>query len=186
MLVLPQTTTQRTNKMPKREWGKRKRKLFCFFLLVTFFLAKSGLKLDLLLAMGPGILPHTCSCSQAAPACWSQCILQKINGLKLSSSPKRFCVWAHLYVWFMQKSCQNILLHQKSNLQTFLGHCRGWLTWRITIQKECWLKHFRSLGCRHEVDKHMELSEWSRRLPILLWFMFLVRTWWLSEISDFV
>lgn len=57
--------------------GQGERKLFCFFLLGTFFLAKSGLKLDLLLAMGPGILPYTCSCSQAALACWSKCTPEK-------------------------------------------------------------------------------------------------------------
>lgn len=57
----------------KRERGerttKKKRKLLCFFLLGTVFLAKNGLKLELLLAMGPGIEPHMCFCSQAASAC---------------------------------------------------------------------------------------------------------------------
>lgn len=80
MLILPLTTNNPENKVPKRKGGKggqRKRKQFCFFLLGTFFLAKSGLKLDLLLAMGPGMLPHTCSCSQAAPACWSKCTPEK-------------------------------------------------------------------------------------------------------------
>lgn len=56
-------------KVGEGKGGQRKRKLFCCFLLGAVFLAKSGLKLDLLPAMGAGILPHTCSCSQAAPAC---------------------------------------------------------------------------------------------------------------------
>lgn len=72
--------------------GKRKRKLLCFFLLGTFFLAKSGLKLDLLLAMGPGILPRTYSCSQATPACWSQCTLEKMRSKNVLLSKKVLCV----------------------------------------------------------------------------------------------
>lgn len=113
MLILPQTT-QKTNKMSKREWGERKRKLFCFFLLGSLFLAESGLKLDLLLAMGPGILPHTCSCSQAAPACWSQGILQKINEVQNCPPLQKGFVCEHTCVCDLCKNPVKIFCFIKS------------------------------------------------------------------------
>lgn len=144
----PQNNHQGTRKGHGGKGRQRKRKLLCFFLLGTIFLAKNGLTLKSLLAMGPGMLPHM------FPLTSSISVLAAIYfknkwGPKISSSLNRLCVCvcACLHVWFMQKSCKNILVHQKSNLHTFFGHCRGWLTWCIAIQKECWLKHFRSLGC---------------------------------------
>lgn len=134
--------------------GQRNRKLLHFFLLGTVFLSKNGLTLKLLLAMGPAIRTHICSHHTATYVFHQHTghnLLQKQMRSKntlLSKQVVSVCVCVCSRVWFMQKSCQNILVYQKSNLHTFLGHCRGWLTWRITIQKECWLKHFRSLGCK--------------------------------------
>lgn len=53
-------------------------------------------------------------------------LLQKQVGSKnILLSKQVVYVCACLHVGFMQKSCKNILFHQKSHLHTFLGHCRG-------------------------------------------------------------
>lgn len=133
----------------REKWGKKKWKLLCFFLLGTIFPAKNGLKLKSLLAMVPGMLPHVfllpSSISMLAAIYFKNKWCPKI-----SYSLNRLCMCMHACTWDLCKNLvKNILCHQKSHLHTFLGHCRGWLTRRIAIQKECWLKHFRSLGCRN-------------------------------------
>lgn len=137
----------------KREWGGKESKergnCYVSFSLVQFFLPRMDLNLSSFL------LWDLAYCHIRVPAHKQHQhaghnLLQKqmkSKNILLSKQVGCVCARACLHVWFMQKSCQNILVHQKSNLHTFLGHCRGWLTWHIAIQKECWLKHFRSLGC---------------------------------------
>lgn len=61
-LLLTLNNPQNQQGTRKGNGGKgeqRKGKLLHFFLLGTVFRAKNGLKLELLLAMGPGMQPHS-------------------------------------------------------------------------------------------------------------------------------